>query len=329
MRTQFRKLSIYLFILSITLFHLTAAASADNTLTLATFNCEFLTRPKVHVKFGLDFNLGGSARDQWNQPGFRDQKFNEAAKAVTQVIHSIGADVIALAEVGDERDVAELNTEIKSLGLNYPHMAVCDSADKTTNQYVAVLSKFPLTDVKRTIDGREGYLKEPHDPETEDDTGISKGMRVTFTAHGKEFLIYVVHLSSERGGYEQDQQRISQASIARRHYLPEVKAGKLVIVAGDLNDHRGQLTLLRIRGLDDIHEDLIQTGHTQYFNKDKLDTRWTYQYEGVRQQIDHILLSYSIKDACKRGGIKAWTVEHGNSLASDHRPLVVELRLRD
>jgi len=88
-------------------------------------------------------------------------------------------------------------------------------------------------------------------------------------------------------------------------------------------------SILRIRGLDDIHEDLIQTGHTKYFDNDKLDTRWTYQYEGVRQQIDHILLSYSVKDACKRDGIKARTIDHGNSMASDHRPLVAELRLRD
>ena len=61
----------------------------------------------------------------------------------------------------------------------------------------------------------------------------------------------------------------------------------------------------------------------------KLDTRGMYQYEGVRQQIDHFLLSYSVKDACNRGGISARTVEHGNSLVSDHRPLVVELRLKD
>ena len=89
------------------------------------------------------------------------------------------------------------------------------------------------------------------------------------------------------------------------------------------------ITLQRIRGQDDIDEDLIQTGQTQYFDKVKLDTRWTYQFEGVRQQIDHILLSYSVKDACKRGGIKARTVDHGNSLASDHRPMVVEMKLKN
>jgi len=64
-------------------------------------------------------------------------------------------------------------------------------------------------------------------------------------------------------------------------------------------------------------------------DNDELDNRWTYQYQGVRQQIDHILLSYSIKDACKRGGIKARTLDHGNPVASDHKPLVVTLKLKD
>ena len=29
-------------------------------LTIATFNAEFLTRPKVHLKFGLPFNMGST-----------------------------------------------------------------------------------------------------------------------------------------------------------------------------------------------------------------------------------------------------------------------------
>jgi endonuclease/exonuclease/phosphatase family metal-dependent hydrolase len=208
-------------------------------------------------------------------------------------------------------------------------MAVCDSADTVTKQYVAVLSRFPLTDISVTIPGREGYLDEPDDPESEDDTGISKGMRVTIVAQDREFILYVLHLASEGGGYEQDQQRISQASIVRRRYLPAVRDGGMVIVAGDLNEKRGQPTLHRIRGLHDIDEDLIQTGHKEYFDSAELDTRWTYEFEGVRQQIDHILLSYSVKDACKRGGIRARTLTHNNPLASDHRPFIVELDLKD
>ena len=87
-----------------------------------------------------------------------------------------------------------------------------------------------------------------------------------------------------------------QASIARRHSLELLNQNANVIVAGDLNDHPGQPVLRRIRGMDDTWPDLIQIGNAPYFADDALDTRGTYQFMGVRQQIDHILLSFGIKD---------------------------------
>ena len=60
---------------------------AQKSLTIATFNCEFLTKPKVHVKFGYPFNITKSEdRALWNQPGYRDERFNEAAKEVAAVL---------------------------------------------------------------------------------------------------------------------------------------------------------------------------------------------------------------------------------------------------
>ena len=160
------------------------------------------------------------------------------------------------------------------------------------------------------------------DQDTEDDTGISKGLYVRFTAEGQEFHLYVVHLISERGGHQQDQQRIAQASIVRRHYLQALNAGEHVIVAGDLNDGRGQPALRRIRGLDDLWGDLIQTGNVDFFKNDELDTRWTYEFEGVRRQIDHILVSRSIYDKWKIDSAVPDLADQG---ASDHRPFMVIL----
>lgn len=310
----------------------TGISQAQDELKIATFNCEFLTRPKVHIKFGLPFrisNASAAEQAQWATPGFRDQKFNEAALAVASVLAPIDADVLALTEVGDDTDVVELRDAISILGVSYPHLAVGKSADHTTKQHVAVLSKLPLFDVVEAIPGRESYDQELDDADTEKNTGISKGMRVSFMSFGREILLWVVHLASERGGHEQDAQRIAQASIIRRHYLPFLQQGKHVIVVGDLNDYRGQPTLSRIRGRDDIFGDLIQTGHVKYFEDNELDTRWTYEFQGIPSQIDHILPSYSIKDTCKSsGGIQAETIAHNNTLASDHKPLVVLLSFK-
>jgi hypothetical protein len=79
-------------------------------LTIATFNTEFLTRRAVHVKFGAPLDLVKPEDIAlWGQPSFRDQKFAEGAAAVAKVIAGVNADVIVLNEVGDERDIDELN----------------------------------------------------------------------------------------------------------------------------------------------------------------------------------------------------------------------------
>lgn len=305
-------------------------AHAQDTLRIATFNCHFLTRPRVHIKFGLRFNMDENADSLqaiWAQPGFRDTLFNVAAETVAGVLAQLNADVLTLTEVGDSTDVAELRAELDTLGAVYPFMAVGQSRDTFTRQNVAVLSRFPIIDVLPQLPGREGYLPEPDDPETEDDTGISKGMRATIAAFGQAFHVYVIHLISESRGYEQDMQRVAQASLVRRHYMPDLKAGAHIIVAGDFNDDRGEPALHRIRGFDDIEPDLIQTGLIDYFPRDDWDERWTYEFQGVRRQIDHILLSRSIRDATL--DIESYTIDHNNTLASDHRPLMVMLRLRN
>lgn len=298
-------------------------------LTIATFNAEFLTRPKVHVKFGLPFNISQASQAEqaeWTAPGFRDRKFNEAAQVVAAFIAQMNPDVLALVEVGNNDDVEELNREIAARGVTYNHLAVCDCSDSTTQQHVAVLSKFPLSDVLPAIVGRAHYDLELDEPEEETHTGISKGMRVTFQAAGTEFLLYVIHLSSEVGGHEKDAQRIAQASIVRRHYLPELNAGRNVIVAGDLNADRGDPALRRIRGRDDIWEDLLQTGHFSFFEEPHLPTRWTYQFRGIRQQLDHILISHSIKNVSRK--VRSRVVDVTDSLVSDHRPFVLTLDIR-
>jgi endonuclease/exonuclease/phosphatase family metal-dependent hydrolase len=306
------------------------AQSAE--LTLATFNTEFLTRPKIHKKFGFDLTLT-KPEDilLWNTPGFRDQKFTEAAAAVAAVIAGINADIIVLTELGDQRDLDELNAAIAERGVSYPHEALCECEDKFTTQHVAVLSKITLTSVVKAIPGREGFFREADDDDSEGDTGISKGIIVTFDFGGHTFRLYGLHLASEAGGADADEQRIAQASIIRRLTVPAINAGtEFFIIAGDLNDGRGQPAIRRIQGYDDIWPDLIQTGEPGYFfdsNRDDRDTRWTYEFQGTRNQIDHILLSPSILDIINRKGIQPRVPEQTNPAASDHRPFVVKLDL--
>ena len=305
----------------------------QDSLSIATFNCEFLTRPKVHVKFGLPFDLRSAdkkTQKEWDKQEYRDAKFEQAASAVAGFLAGLNADVLALTEIGDQEDMSVLQSKLRELGAEYSYLEVGKSLSPNTAQNVAVLSKLPLKDPVYRIPGRKIYLEEPDDPESENDTGISKGMRVTVQHAGMDFIIYLVHLQSERGGHEQDQKRIAQASIVRRHALPHLRNGEFVIITGDLNDRRGQPALNRIRGLDDVYEDLLQTGHKEYFQPDTWSTRWTYEFQGIRNQIDHILLSFSIRNLCQSPkNIRALTVDHENDFVSDHNPFIVNLTFPD
>jgi endonuclease/exonuclease/phosphatase family metal-dependent hydrolase len=312
---------------------------------VATLNCEFLVKKKVHIKFGMPFNPSGAAAVPWKKAAFRDARLKEASQAVAKIIRSIDADAIALVEVGEQAEVELLRDEVAALGLRYDHLAVGDSTDSITGQHVAVLSKHPFEKIVRKIAGRESYLQEDDDPESEKDTGISKGLHVMFKVRGRRINVFVVHLASEKGGAEQDKQRIAQASIVRRTYLKALDAGEHVVVLGDFNDHRGQPTLRRLRGLDDIFPDLIQTGgpvfnrkrskeSIEQFNA-RLATHWSFQFAGQRNQIDHILISLSIRGACKRGGVniefvdtsKA-TLSAGKHRVTDHRGVALTLELK-
>lgn len=303
---------------------LPTAVSAEE-LRVATFNTEFLIRTKVHAREGLPLTLTSAQQAVWT-PQRREQAFQSAVTLVAPVVASLQADIVVLTEIGPLADVNTLNA---ALPTPYPHVAVCQCTDGATEQNVAILSRIPFTAVRPTIPGREHFLAEPDDPETEDDTGISKGLSVTLTFSGEQIALYGIHLVSERAGPEEDAQRIAQASIVRRNYLRDLTAGRHVIVAGDLNEKRGDPTLVRIRGLDDIESDLMQTGLAEFFDQSTPGERWTYEFGGERNQIDHILLSDSFRDVAKRGGIDASVVRVTNQMVSDHSPLVVTIDLRE
>jgi endonuclease/exonuclease/phosphatase family metal-dependent hydrolase len=310
-----RRLHVFLAVALAAAVPTTLPAATD--ITVATFNCEWLIKSKIEKKYDAAAFTDAE----------RTAKFAAAVDKVADVIKRIDADVIALCEVGPEADVEALRLAVKAKGLDYPHKAVCKSA---ATQFVAVLSKFPLTNVLRAIPGRECYDRELDDPEEETDTGVSKGLRVTVKLAGQPVQLYVCHFISEREGYESDAQRVAQASIVRRHYLDDLRAGKHVLVTGDLNAPRGSPALRRLRGRDDLFGDLIQTGHARYFAND--DLRWTYVFKGKRNQIDHVLPSFSLKAATT--SISARTIAAtetlpGGKKASDHRPLIVRFRFRD
>jgi len=306
------------------LFLANVTTTLGQDLTVATFNAEFLNTKKVHMKFGLGFNMDEAAKEDrefWNDPENRSVKFREASSLVAAFLKGVNADVLTLTEVGDSADIQVLVDEFEKIGIVYSDWAVCNCTDTYTGQHVAVLSKFPLINIEPQISGRSIYLEEV-DGDSEGETSLSKGMMVTAQVDGKEIDVFVLHLKSERGGFESDAKRLAQASIARRAIIKKLNQERNLIVTGDLNSEKGSETIYRVRGFDDIYEELIQTGHSRYF-EDK-QVRWTYNYLGEREQIDHILISTSLAN---KDDIHTSIIEVTDDRISDHNPVIVKLKL--
>ena len=301
--------------------------------SVATFNAEFLNMRKVHIKYGLPFNISDAdpaVAAQWDSTAFRTNRFDLAVDAVAEAIQDIDVNVLVLTEVSDGDDLGSLVNALSGLGASFPHVEVCDCTDSITGQHVAILSDRPFiaSETRLQIEGRAAYDAEVDDPDEQLDTGISKGIRVAVEVEndsGDPEIVHIIglHLASERGGHEQDQQRIAQASIVRRHAIELLNRGEHVIIAGDLNDRRGQPTL---RSLDDIWPDLIQTGHHKFFEDGEESSRWTYQFRGELNQIDHVLLSYSLRRSGSSIAARVMDIEEAeNPSISDHRPLIVTI----
>ena len=85
---------------------LAAPAAAQQTLTIATFNAEFLTRPRVHIKFGLPFatsSFSAAETAQWTN-AFRNARFAEAQRSTSPaaMVEELKASQAAFLEAARE-----------------------------------------------------------------------------------------------------------------------------------------------------------------------------------------------------------------------------------
>src|SRR3546814_8004650 len=55
------------------------------------------------------------------------------------------------------------------------------------------------------------------------------------------------------------------------------------------------------------------SGLAEFFEESQAGERWTYEFQGERNQIDHVLLSDSFRDVVKRGGIDASEIGRASS----------------
>lgn len=274
------------------------------------------------------YNLGNytSAHRRLAAGGFRpDYPKPEAEKAaLRRVIAALDADVLALQEIGGAAHLAELRRDLASEGLDYPYGDAPSGPDEA--RVLGVLSRVPLGRVTLHRDllakRRGAEAPEP----------VRRGLlEVEVPTAAGAITVFVVHLKSriteDKDDPAAEDQRVAEAQAVRDRVLelfPEPATARFLIM-GDFNDVPGSRALRAVQARG-------ETSISRWLDAaDERGQRWTHEYARLASysRFDHALISGGW--GSEAGGAEAVTARIVGEpwahvrLASDHRPLVVQL----
>jgi endonuclease/exonuclease/phosphatase family metal-dependent hydrolase len=278
------------------------AVARAETLTIATYNI-------------ANYNLTDRMAEGVYRPQYPKPESEKAA--LRQVIRGLGADVLALQEVGGEAFLRELQRDLRREGCDYPFSALLIAGDEP--RHVAVLSRRPLVRLERHLDLTFNYLG--------DRGTVRRGLlEVGVEAGGGPLTLFVVHLKSrytERADDPQAETWRSAEAVAIRDRILDVQDPRTArfVVLGDFNasprdramramQRRGERVICELVAVEDSRGD-----------------RWTHAYrrDDSYSRVDHVLVSPALAAsvADQRGHIVDGAAV---AAASDHRPVVLTLR---
>lgn len=286
-------------------------ARARDTLRVATYNLQ-------------NYTNAGRLTDE----GFRkDYPKPENAKcALHAVFRAMDADLVVVQEMGSEAHLLELQMDLRSLGMDYPHILLAEAGD--TTRHLAVLSRLPLE--------RHSTFSHLEFPYFGQKMRVKRGLlELVISTDAGPFTLWGVHLKSRFTEKAEDPEsnvlRGAEATairdlILRRHPDP---GATLFCILGDFNDgkHKRPLRAMQERGALRIAE-LLEA-------RDTRGERWTHFYLGAEsyERFDHILvsplLSQRVLEPEGYAHCRARIIDVPETMvASDHRPVLAEFRLR-
>lgn len=232
---------------------------------------------------------------------------------VIRILSENAPDVIGVCEIGEAGDLAELQESLKAAGLDLPHMHYTGGTDPV--RHLGLLSRFPITGTAKPAETEFKLEGRTY--------GINRGfLDATIMARDKSYRFIGVHLKSKRevDGFDQEQMRIHEARLLRRHVdsILSADAGARVIVYGDFNDTRPSKAFKAVTG---SYKD---PGYlTAIPFKDSRGDAWTHYWSlhDIYSRIDFVTVSRALRPevdfrASHLIDDPKWAE------ASDHRPMM-------
>ncbi|WP_240390655.1 5'-nucleotidase C-terminal domain-containing protein [Bacillus sp. Y1] len=311
----------------------TTIQQAEDKLTVAAYNIEnFVASDTVKrdklAKSMVD-NLGSpdiiglvEVLDESGETNNGVVKADANYKALSDAIASFGGPTYAWTEIAPEngKDGGVPGGNIRVGYLYNPERVQLNEAPKGDATTAVGYENGSLTLNPGRIDPTNSAFNSSRKP-----------LAAEFTFQGEEVIVINNHFNSKGGDQplfgknqppylESESQRVEIANIVN-HFVSDIKEKNEdanVVVLGDLNDFEFSAPLAALKG-DDL-TNLVETLPAS--------ERYTYNYQGNAQVLDHILVTNNLAEAAELDIVNfnsPYMEEHGR--ASDHDALVAQLDL--
>lgn len=241
--------------------------------------------------------------------------------AVVKFIVDIKPDALGVSEIGQEKDLQDLQRRLKQAGLDLPNVEYCHGGDPTRR--LGLLTRLPIVSrqSQKELKYQIGDLSFPVQRGFLDATlRLREGLEVRFIG---------VHLKSKRPIPEADESlmRRNEAHLLRLHLDKIIGANpaEKIVVYGDFNEHRHEAPIVDIVG-----EAKPPAGLFELHLRDSRKETWTHYWKDadVYSRFDYIFFSRTLSKYVDRRGSAIYDVPDYYD-GSDHRPVVAKIWLTE
>ncbi|WP_437757565.1 endonuclease/exonuclease/phosphatase family protein [Sorangium sp. So ce1389] len=240
-------------------------------------------------------------------------RYREKREAVAAVLAALAPDVAVLQEVEHLDVLEDLNRA--ELGGAYPHAALVEAYDPRGID-VGAISKIPFDKVvshrddRFTLRGTQGPVY----------TFTRDCLELHLTRAGRKVILLGVHFKAKAAPDNPDR-RLAEAQRARAiaDALAAEHPTAAIAVLGDFNDLPGSPPFEAVAGAG-------AAAFADVAAAVPPADRWTYDFNGQLERIDHQLVNPLLRDMLDPGSVE---IPHGPSVeeASDHAPVFSAYRI--
>ncbi len=246
-------------------------------------------------------------------------KPEKEVRALVSAVKSLKPDILGVAEMGDQKMLADFQRRLREAGMDFPHLEWV-RGEEGSERHLALLSKFPIvardsqSDVPVELDGSRHRM--------------GRGILDVTVQISPEYRLRLIglHLKSKRPVPMYDQQKFrAKEALVVRSYLDQILAaepGQNLLLYGDLNDTKNEFPIRQILGAPNS-----PVGLRDLYLRDRDGLTWTHFWDNadVYSRIDYLMANKGLWPEINpsRSGIGSsrYTRE-----ASDHRPIYTTIR---